>query len=131
SFLGAGQSHKDGRYKQTVQAGLDWLVKNVETGSGQTGKFRNASTNVGAIYSQGIATLALCEAYGMTQDPALKEAAQAAVNYIQRIQAVNGSWGYVPGSPGDTSIVGWQIQALHAAQLAGRRGDEKVMKRDV
>jgi len=30
---------------------------------------------------------------------------------------VDGSWGYQPSTVGDTSIVGWQIQALRAAQL--------------
>jgi hypothetical protein len=69
------------------------------------------------MYSQGIATLALCEAYGMTRDPALKKAAQAAIDFIQRAQGPNGSWGYTPRTNNDTSIVGWQIQALHAAQL--------------
>ncbi len=81
AFLGAGQSHKEGRYKQTVQAGLDWLVKNVKTGqAADRGQFATITN----MYSQGIATLALCEAYGMTRDPALKVAAQAAVDYIQR-----------------------------------------------
>ena len=52
AFLGAGQSHKAGRYQQTVQAGLDWLIKDVNN----DGRFSGAST----MYGQGIATLALC-----------------------------------------------------------------------
>lgn len=136
SFLGAGQSHKVGRYQQTVQAGLDWLVKNVDMDGGEkAGKFMGTGNNdiaklkivnanpktdvnlIGGIYSQGVATLALCEAYGLTRDKALLPAAQSAINYIQRAQAFNGSWGYEFKGPGDTSIVGWQIQALHAARL--------------
>ena len=128
AFLGAGQSHKEGRYKQTVQSGLDWLVKNVEMKQGgHHGKFNTISN----MYSQGIATLALCEAYGMSQDPALHKAAQAAVDYIQKAQAQNGSWGYSAGTAGDTSIVGWQIQALHAAKLAQLSVDDKVIKRAI
>ena len=115
AFLGAGQSHKEGRYKQTVQAGLDWMVKNVETQ--EKGRNNGRVDTITNMYSQGIATLALCEAYGMTRDRALKYPAQAAINYVQRAQAANGSWGYQAGNPGDTSIVGWQIQALHAARL--------------
>jgi hypothetical protein len=129
AFTGAGQSHKDGRYKQTVQAGLDWLVKNVDLGQGrERGKF-NTITN---MYSQGIATLALCEAYGMTRDPALKEAAQAAIDYIQRAQGPRGSWGYTAGTDNDTSILGWQIQALHAAKLTQDLVvDDKVIERAI
>ncbi|MET0348008.1 MAG: hypothetical protein ABW031_05755, partial [Methyloceanibacter sp.] len=50
----------------------------------------------------------------------VKAEATLAINYIIRSQGRNGSWGYTGGQPieGDTSIVGWQIQALHAAQLA-------------
>ena len=71
------------------------------------------------MYAQAIGTVALCEAYGMTQDKALLlPTCQAAINYIQRGQAGNGSWGYQAGNAGDTSIVGWQIQALQAAQLS-------------
>lgn len=128
AFLGAGQSQKEGRYKQTVQAGLDWLVKNVDMSQGPNrGHFKSSQD----MYSQGIATLALCEAYGMSQDPALKPAAQAAVDYIQKGQAKNGSWGYRVPDQGDTSIVGWQIQALHAAKLAQLDVDDKVIKKAI
>jgi hypothetical protein len=71
------------------------------------------------MYAQAIGTVALCEAYGMTRDKGLLlTSAQAAINYIERAQAPNGSWGYQAGSAGDTSIVGWQIQALQAARLS-------------
>lgn len=129
AFTGAGQSHKEGRYKQTVQAGVDWLVKNVDMSqTNERGRF-NTITN---MYSQGIASLALIEAYGMTHDPKLRPAAQATVYFIQRAQADNGSWGYQPGETGDTSIVGWQIQALHAAQLTQDLVvDPKVIERAI
>ena len=98
SFLGAGQSHQAGRYQQTVKAGLDWLVKNVNMAGPQPGVFRSVGT--GVSYCQGIATLALCEAYGLTHDKSLLPAAQAAIDYIQRAQSTNGSWGYTFGAPG-------------------------------
>lgn len=115
AFTGAGQSHKEGRYKQAVQAGVDWLAKDVDMSQGPNrGRFRTVTN----MYSQGIASLALLEAYGMTRDPALKSAAQGVVNFIQKAQGPRGSWGYQPGTDNDTSIVGWQLQALHAAKLA-------------
>ena len=129
AFLGAGQSHKEGRYKATVQAGLDWLVGDVALTQGaDNGKFKTITN----MYSQGIGTMALCEAYGMTHDPALKKAAQAAIDYIQRAQGQNGSWGYSAATNGDTSIVGWQIQALHAAKLTQDLVvDDKVIERAI
>jgi hypothetical protein len=129
AFTGAGQSHKDGRYKQTVQAGLDGLMKDVNMTPGpEYGKFKSGTN----MYSQGIAALALCEAYGMTHDPALKKTAQAVIDYIQKGQGPRGSWGYAAGTDNDTSILGWQIQALHAARLTqDLKVDDKVIKKAI
>ena len=41
------------------------------------------------MYSHGLATIALCEAYGMTKDEALRGPAQAAVNFIEMAQNPN------------------------------------------
>ena len=109
-FLAAGQTHKHGKYMKTVSSGLDYLKKNLAS----NGKFGEAQT----MYAHGIGTMALCEAYGMTKDKGfLLGPAQAAINFIVANQAADGSWGYAPGTPGDTSIVGWQVQALQAARL--------------
>ena len=72
------------------------------------------------MYAHAIATVALCEAAGMTKDPAIKAKATMAVGYIVSAQGRNGSWGYTGPAPseGDTSIVGWQIQALASAKMA-------------
>ena len=84
------------------------------------------------MYAQGIATLALCEAYGMTHDPALKPAAQAAIDFIQKAQGPQGSWNYTAGGDHDTSILGWQIQALHAARLSQDLVvDDKVIQKAI
>jgi hypothetical protein len=84
------------------------------------------------MYSQGIGTMALVEAYGMTRDKQLRAAAVAAVSFIQRAQAANGSWGYTAGQAGDTSILGWQVQALHATRLTEDiKVDDRVYKNAV
>src|SRR5262249_30868486 len=108
-FLAAGETHKNGKYAKTVRSALEFLIKNCPTAGPNAGKFVGA----GDMYAQAIGTLALCEAYGMTKDRGLLHAhAQAAINFIQRAQGSNGSWGYQAGNTGDTSIVGWQVQAL-------------------
>jgi hypothetical protein len=113
-FLAAGNTHKSGRYQKTVLAGINYLIKNMSMSGNNAGHFTTARN----MYAQAIATVAVCECYGMTKDKALLLApCQAAINYIQRAQGANGSWGYQAGTTGDTSIVGWQIQALKAAEL--------------
>ena len=74
------------------------------------------------MYSHGLATIALCEAYGLTGDRQVGQAAQGAVNFILNAQnAADGGWRYNPRDPGDTSVVGWQLMALKSAQH-GRPG---------
>lgn len=114
-FLAAGHTHKKGDkdkpnpFQKNVEAGLKFLIASQLP----TGAFRGSST----MYAHGIATLALCEAYSMTGDKTLLLApAKAAVAYILRGQGPDGSWGYSAGTKGDTSILGWQLQALHAAK---------------
>ncbi|HIA17872.1 MAG TPA: hypothetical protein EYN70_00350 [Planctomycetaceae bacterium] len=71
------------------------------------------------MYSHGVATIALCEAYAMSNDAALKEPAQRAIDFIVKAQHKElGGWRYNPGQSPDTSVVGWQIMALKSAQMA-------------
>ena len=113
-FLAAGQTHKSSLPQaKVVGAGLDYLRTN------QLPSGRFANTNKGGKYSMlahARATLSLCEALGMTNDPLLVRPTQSAVNLITAAQAPDGSWGDAPGEPGTTSLVGWQIQALAAAK---------------
>ena len=112
-FLAAGETHKVGKkYQQTVLRGLQYLISQQRSDGG----FNGAGVT---MYSHGIATIALNEAYGMTKDRnILLRPAQSATNFIVAKQGSDGSWGYAPGTNGDTSIVGWQIQALKAGVLS-------------
>ena len=125
-FLAAGQTHKapkdpkDNKYQKTVIAGLAYLTKSQKP----DGSFKGANN----MYSHAIGTIALCEAFGMTSDKSyLQKHAQAAINFIMNAQGVNGSWGYQAKSNGDTSIVGWQLQALQSAKLC----KDLVVKKEV
>ena len=120
-FLGAGYTHKTGRYQTTVRKSLDWLIQD----QNKDGSFR--SSGGGNMYAHGIASLALCEAYAMTKDPALKTPAQRAIDYIVRAQHAQGGWRYTPGTPGDTSVTGWQVIALQSARQGGLRFPKDVL----
>ena len=72
------------------------------------------------MYSHGLATIALCEAYGLSGDRTVGKAAQGGVNFILAAQnPADGGWRYNPRDPGDTSVVGWQLMALKSARMAG------------
>ena len=74
----------------------------------------------GSIYGQGLATIALSEAYGMTHDPMLLEPAQSGIKFILWAQdPKGGGWRYTPGEPGDTTVTGWMLMALRSGQMAG------------
>ncbi|MFO0908149.1 MAG: prenyltransferase/squalene oxidase repeat-containing protein [Isosphaeraceae bacterium] len=117
-LLGAGHIHTEkSRYQRTVRLGLEWLVAHqLPDGDLYNGGAFNAH-----LYSHAIATMALCEAYGLSNDPKLRLPAQRAIDYIRSAQALDGGWRYAPGMAGDTSVFGWQMFALRSARLAGLR----------
>ncbi len=115
-FLAAGQTHKTkGLYKEHITKGILWLLRNQQP----DGCLANPNGNQ-AMYSHGLATIALSEAYGLSGDHNVGAAAQAAVDYILKSQnKADGGWRYHPGMEGDTSVVGWQLMALKSAHMAG------------
>jgi hypothetical protein len=114
-FLGAGHTHqKAGEFQETVRKGLEFLKSRVkQTPLG--GDLQDGSN----LYSQGIATLALCEAYAMTRDRDLQATCVEAVRFIVNAQnKPGGGWRYYPGELGDTTVTGWMLMALKSAQLS-------------
>lgn len=124
-FLGAGQTHKTGKYKSVVKGGLYFLVNQMKV-SPQGGALNDA----GNMYSHGIASIVLCEAYAMTHDKGLYTPAQQAINFICYAQdPVGGGWRYQPRQKGDTSVVGWQIMALKSGHMAYLRVPPVTVKK--
>ncbi len=119
-FLGAGQSHLEGKYPDEVFHGLKWMLEN----QGADGDLRGAGS--GRMYAHGLAAIVLAEAYALTGDDQLREPAQLALNYIAHAQHPAGGWRYQPGQPGDTSVVGWQLMALQSGRMGGLRVPRKT-----
>ena len=129
SYLGAGYHHRDDKYQERVQAGIDFLVQRQnEDGDLYVSQDTNTSRSAW-LYSHGIATLALCEAYGMTQDPALRRPAQLALNFIAESQNAKGGWRYSPTYGSDTSVSGWMLMALKSGELANLDVEEETYER--
>ena len=122
-FLGRGYTHKEGPYKKQLEFALNALATQVVKGKGNAG---------GGSYVQGLAGICLSEAYAMTQDQRLAMPAQLAVNYIMASQdPVGGGWGYGFRSPGDTSILGWNLMGLKSGHMAFLQVDPMSVKRAV
>ncbi|HVX13382.1 MAG TPA: prenyltransferase/squalene oxidase repeat-containing protein [Pirellulales bacterium] len=127
AFLGRGETHFEGDYQDNVKRGLYYLTSHMLITS-QGGDLRGEGG--GTMYSHGIASIALCEAYAMTHDKTLEPFAQKAIDFIVTAQDPRGGgWRYVPGMPGDTTVSGWQIMALKSGQMAYLRVPYETIER--
>ena len=137
ALMGAGYTHLDGQYAESVHKGLQYLISHqqriapvsVDGVKGMTGALYNTDTDTdinSLSYAHAMATVALCEAYGMTQDRRLLGPAQDAVRYIIATQnPTKGGWRYetegalgIAHKEADTSSSGWQLMALRSALAA-------------
>ncbi len=145
TFLGAGYTHKAGKYQEVVSQGLYYLQDHmIITSRGGDLRDLHAAPEAEAqldlagrlellsplrrdsMYSHGIATLAMTEAYAMTGDRALREPAEEAVKFIVNAQYDDGGWRYAPKweypGPGDVTVTGWQLMALNRRTVGRHRG---------
>jgi hypothetical protein len=115
-----GHNHVPGggtKYSADVARAIDWLASQQDARgllSGEDDKY--------TMYSHGIATLALSEAYILSKDEKLRPKLEKAARVILSSQnATSGGWRYQPEPPlrGDTSITGWQVLALSSLRGAG------------
>jgi hypothetical protein len=122
AFLGHGETPESEEFGPAVNRALRYLVATVgpEGVVKENGRFAD-------MYAQGIVMLALSEAYGMTQSPALRAPSERMVSAVIAAQKVPkkeprdfGGWRYsINASDSDSSVSGWIIMALKSARLAG------------
>ncbi|NUQ64924.1 MAG: squalene--hopene cyclase [Pirellulales bacterium] len=115
AFQGDGNTHRYGPFQKHVADGWQWLLKEQDG----DGSFFHEGPYHHRFYTQGQCSIALCELYGMTRDPALKEPAERAIKYILASQSSEGGWRYAPQSDSDLSVTGWILMALQSARMAG------------
>ena len=111
-FLGAGNTHEEGEYREVVKRGLYFLRQQQDS----QGSFLEPEG--GKMYAHALASIALCEAYAMSQDRGLRSAAQQSLDFISIARDPRGGgWRYIIGEPGDTSVTGWVIMALKSGRM--------------
>ena len=126
-FLGAGYDHKTpSKYKAVVSKAINYLLS-VQKPDGMMGE-RN--------YEHPVATMALVEAYGMTNDPDLRKPAQNGIDMVIAKQLVEKPedpyssllWDYTRPNIArvDISVTGWNIMALKSAVGAGLNVKESI-----
>ena len=113
-LYGWGERHDQPcKYQKNVRSALDWILRRQR----ENGYIADGP---GMAYSHAIATIALCEAYGITKDKRLKEPAERAIAYTLAAQhKALGGWRYTPGQGADMSVTGWMFMVLHSARMAG------------
>ena len=115
SFLGHGNTHRIGRFRKCVKKALRWLIIQQED-DGSIGR------NSGRFWmlNHTTATMALCEAYAMTQDIWLREACEKAVGFLLHAKNAGSGWGFEPKDSSPNSLItGWATLALKSAKSGG------------
>ncbi|HEX8312151.1 MAG TPA: prenyltransferase/squalene oxidase repeat-containing protein [Chthoniobacteraceae bacterium] len=120
-FLGHGELPESPEFGPTVKKGIDWLLARGTEFEGRMSLTKEGWGGHHGVYEHGIATYALSEYYTMTKDERVAELLKLAVGHIVTGQAPDGGWHYsfAKKPDSDTSVSGWQIQALKAAHLSG------------
>lgn len=132
AYLAHGETPASKEFGSTVERALRALIDAQYEKDGVC-KFRNTDGNEYAFL---IVTYALCEAYGMTHNPNVKEVAMKALGRIVENQSPTGGYDYKlnkTSTRDDMSFAGWALQALKAGKMAGLHPDglEECIKKAI
>lgn len=120
-YLGHGETpHGSREHGAAIAKAVDWLLQKGIKGNGAL-VGNGDSFGQTEVYEHAIGTYALAEYYTITHDVRVKDVLVQATRYIVDGQGQDGGWqySYVRDGDSDTSVTGWQIQALKAAHLTG------------
>jgi hypothetical protein len=122
AFLSSGETHKTMRHGAVVRNGLKYL-KGIQDAEGCFGP----RTSNHFIYNHALATLAMANAYGLTQSPLFRESVEGGVRFALQAQNPYLAWRYgVRPQDNDTSVTSWMVLALAYARQAGIPVDDQA-----
>lgn len=124
SYLGRCETPMSLKYGETVFNAITYLI---DVGMQNDGRLTDDAANKQWSYEHAIATYALAEAYTFCKQlgipiPHLNEITKKYGQFIIDNQNANGGWAYSYTKQGghvDSSVTGWQMQALKALEYTG------------
>ena len=132
-YLGAGYTHTEGPYKDSMRNALKAMRDRLRTADNDGGQpeLIGTATDVYANYgmlAHAVMTMAMCEAYGMTGANMLKGYATDMIAFALRSQLTFDDdgrwlgWGRTFGDPlTDPLTTGWMVMALKSATICDIR----------
>lgn len=128
AYLGHCETPDSVEFGKTVVGATNYLMERAAKSDHPTGAIMSPGGK--AAYENAIAAYALAEMYTMTKAsgaakriPKLESTMKKSIKVIIDGQGSDGGWvyGYGKGGNGDSSVAGWQFQAMKAAHNTGER----------
>jgi hypothetical protein len=114
AFLGEFHTPEEGKYKDAVASGLQFLLSKQKQDGSLVGEISGFS------FDHVLGTYALIETYGQTGDDAHAEAARSAFRFLMRCRGKQGAWGKSgPSDTPDLVVTAWAATALKSADDCG------------
>lgn len=114
-LLGDGNTLRTGPHKDELKKGIAWLREQQQ----ENGLVGTAASH-DFIYDHAIATVALCEAYGLSNYKLLRSTAQKAIDYLESHRNPYAVWRYqARDNDNDTSVTTWATWAYASARQFG------------
>ncbi|HZZ72586.1 MAG TPA: squalene--hopene cyclase [Pirellulales bacterium] len=128
AFLAAGHTPGHGKYGQTVEKALSYVIRNAKPSG-----LLNISDPQRDMYNHGLSTFVLGQAYGVTNDQRLNQVLDRALKLIFQSQCRDGGWDYraQPQDPArghDLSLAVMQAKAIRSAVDSGLEVPPEVIQ---
>lgn len=117
AFLADGHAPGRGKYGDSVQKALDYVLRNAKPSG-----LLNTNDTQRDMYNHGLATFVLGQAFGMTGDPRIGQTLDRALKLIANTQCDDGGWDYRArriSAGHDLSLAVMQAKALRSAVDSG------------
>jgi hypothetical protein len=126
AFLAAGHSPGRGKYGETLNRALDYILKNAKPSG-----LLNISNAQRDMYNHGLATFVLGQAHGTTDDPRISPVLDRSLKLISYTQCGDGGWDYYARRQDrghDLSLAVMQAKALRSAVDSGLEVPPEVIE---